>query len=91
MVFADTKSADLDLLTLKARVNERIDQLIRSGAHIHIPRADRDYEVTVGLRMLTLRRIIEESSDGVLSIAPGEEPLIEYYSNSISHLLNISN
>ncbi len=90
-IFADAGTGELDLLTLKARVNERIDQLVCSGAHIHIPRSDRDYEVTVGLRMLTLRHIIRESDDGMLSIAPGEEPLIEYYANSISHLLQIAN
>ncbi|MCY6380509.1 1-acyl-sn-glycerol-3-phosphate acyltransferase [Hoeflea prorocentri] len=76
-----------DRLSLKARVDALIDRLIENGAHVHVPRADRDYEVTVGLRMLTLRRIVTEADDGTLHIAPGDEPLVAYYANAIRHLL----
>ena len=86
MVFADAGNEKLDRLTLKARVDALIDKLLASGAHVHVPRADRDYEVTVGLRMLTLRRIVSEDGDGLLHIAPGDKPLIDYYANAIRHL-----
>ena len=41
--------------------------------------------MTVGLRMLTLRRLVEEK-DGLYAVRPVELPLIRYYANSISHL-----
>lgn len=82
----DAGEAGLDRLSLKARVDAMIDRLEASGAHIHIPRHDRDYEVTVGLRMLTLRKIVAEDSNGTLTIAQGEEPLVTYYANAIRHL-----
>jgi glycerol-3-phosphate O-acyltransferase len=82
----DAGADGLDRLSLKARVDAMIDTLEAGGAHIHIPRHDRDYEVTVGLRMLTLRRIVAEGENGMLTIVPGEEPLIAYYANSIRHL-----
>ena len=37
-------------------------RLIASGAHIHIPRADQDYAVEVGLRMLLLRHFVLEEN-----------------------------
>jgi hypothetical protein len=40
----------------------------------------------VGLRMLTLRRLVEER-DGLYAARPAELPLIRYYANSIAHLL----
>ncbi len=76
----------IDLLSLKSEVNSLIDRLRDRHAHVHIPHADRDYEVTVGLRMLQLRHIVTSSEDGILHIVPGEEPLVAYYANSIRHL-----
>ncbi len=86
-VLIDAGKETLDRLTLKARVDALIDRLVDSGAHVHVPRADRDYEVTVGLRMLTLRRIVSENQDGTLHITPGDEPLVAYYANAIRHLV----
>jgi glycerol-3-phosphate O-acyltransferase len=83
----DAAKERLDRLALKARVDALIDRLAERGAHVHIPRADRDYEVTVGLRMLTLRRIVTEDDDGLLTITPGDEPLVTYYANAIRHLV----
>ncbi|WP_136657080.1 1-acyl-sn-glycerol-3-phosphate acyltransferase [Nitratireductor sp. XY-223] len=76
----------LDRLALKARVDALIDRLIEAGAHVHIAHDDRDYEVSVGLRMLTLRRIVTEDADGMLHIAPGDAPLVAYYANAVRHL-----
>ncbi|MEX3009274.1 1-acyl-sn-glycerol-3-phosphate acyltransferase [Hoeflea sp. TYP-13] len=87
MVLDDAGKEQLDRLTLKARVDALIDRLIANGAHVHIPRTDRDYEVTVGLRMLTLRNIVSETDDGLLRITQGDEPLVTYYANAIRHLV----
>ncbi len=77
----------LDRLALKARVDALIDRLLANGAHVHVPRSDRDYEVTVGLRMLTMRHIVSEAGDGTLHIRPDDERLVEYYANAIRHLI----
>jgi glycerol-3-phosphate O-acyltransferase len=71
-------------LELKAEVNARIARLEAAGAHIYVPRADRDYAVGVGLRMLTLRHLVGEA-DGLYSALPGELTLLRYYANSIAH------
>jgi glycerol-3-phosphate O-acyltransferase len=87
LALLETRHEAPDLLTLKARVNRLTEQLAQKGAHLHIPRSDRDYEVEVGLRMLKTRRIVTESETGKLQIASGEGPLVEYYANAIRHLL----
>ena len=61
-------------------------RLVLGGAHIHIPRADQDYAVEVGLRMLLLRHFVEEEN-GLYRANPREEMLLRYYANSIAHLL----
>ena len=48
-VFLDSNDDALDLLEIKGRTQALIDRLEREGAYVHIPRADRDYAVTVGL------------------------------------------
>ena len=73
-------------LELKARVLEEIESLERRGAHVYVPRGDQDYAITVGLRMLTLRHLVEEDAQGLYRAAPGELPLLRYYANSIAHL-----
>ena len=56
-----------------------------AGAHMHVPRGDPDYGLEVGVRMLTLRRIIKEK-DGAYVFLPGGKELATYYANAISHL-----
>ncbi len=75
-------------LDLKAEVHRLITGLTAGGAHIYIPRRDHDYAVTVGLRMLTLRHIVE-GEDGLYRASPGEVPLLQYYANSIRHLFPV--
>ena len=73
----ELKGAALDLLAgLEAR-----------GAHVYVPRGDQDYAIRVGLRMLTLRRLVAESA-GLFTAEPGELPLLAYYANSISHFFS---
>jgi glycerol-3-phosphate O-acyltransferase len=72
-------------LEIKAEVLRVIEELSGAGAHIYIPRADQDYAVTVGLRMLTLRNLVSEK-DGLYAPLPEELSLLLYYANSIRHL-----
>jgi glycerol-3-phosphate O-acyltransferase len=74
-------AAELDLKVEARRLLERLE-----GAHVYVPRRDLDYALTVGLRMLRLRRLVDER-DGVFSPRPEELPLIRYYANSIAHLV----
>jgi len=61
------------------------DQLAAGGAMIHVPRDDPDYLVTVGLRMLLLRHIVEQQPGGY-RVNPDELDILRYYANAIVHL-----
>ncbi len=74
-------------LELKSKIFELISNLESNGAYTHIPREDRDYAVSTGLRMLTLRHIVEKTDQGLFRANPKETILLEYYANSIAHLL----
>jgi glycerol-3-phosphate O-acyltransferase len=78
--------AAMDELELKARVHELSRDLEQAGARVYVPRSDQDYAVTVGLRMLVLRRIVR-AEDGLFLVNPPELPLLEYYAGSIAHFL----
>jgi glycerol-3-phosphate O-acyltransferase len=75
----------LSLLDIKQRVSDLIGELERRGSYVHIPRADRDYAISVGLRMLTLRHLVLET-DGSYRANPEELILLKYYANAIVHL-----
>jgi len=66
-------------------VGNLIAALETSGAYVHIPRADRDYAIDVGLRMLTLRHLVLEE-DSNYRANPKELLLLRYYANAIAHL-----
>lgn len=76
----------LSMLELKSRVLAITQRLAASAAHVHIPRGDQDYAIEVGLRMLRLRHLVAEV-DGLYRVNADELPLLDYYANSISHLL----
>lgn len=61
---------------------DKVSALSREGRHVHVPRADMIYAAKVGLRMLTLRRIVTEA-DGVYRINPDEAILLSYYANML--------
>jgi glycerol-3-phosphate O-acyltransferase len=75
----------LTLFEIKGRVSALIGDLERSGSYVHIPRADRDYAISVGLRMLTLRHLVIEADD-TWRANPNERVLLQYYANAIVHL-----
>jgi glycerol-3-phosphate O-acyltransferase len=85
-VFTRDPDAALGELELKARVHQLMVRLEMAGARVYVPRSDRDYAVTVGLRMLVLRRILQ-LDDGLFRANPHDRPLLAYYANSIRHLL----
>ena len=84
-VFVRQAERRLSELELKAEVAQLVAALQARGAHIYVPRADFDYSLTVGLRMLRLRRLVEER-DGLFQVRAVELPLVQYYANSIAHL-----
>lgn len=70
---------------LKVAAVARMEHLRAEGAHVHVPRADFEYAVEVGLRMLTRRRIVTATPEGYRAIA-GEAELLTFYANSLAHL-----
>jgi glycerol-3-phosphate O-acyltransferase len=75
----------LDELELKVRASDLVAHFESRGAKLYLPRGDRDYAFHVGLRMLTLRRLVEET-DGLFVAVATDRPLLAYYSNAIAHL-----
>ncbi len=85
-VFVKHPERGLSALELKAEVGHLIERLERSGARIYVPRRDFDYAINVGLRMLLMRHLVDES-EGLYLAREKELPLLRYYANSIAHLL----
>ena len=85
-VFVRHPARSMSELEVKAEAQALIDELEARGAYVHIAHADRDYSVSVGLRMLALRHFIEES-DGLFRANEDEGEMLRYYANSIEHHL----
>jgi len=73
-------------LELKGEILRLMTGAVARGAHVYVPRGDEDYAIDVGLRMLTLRRLVVVS-DGIFRPRKEELPLLAYYANSIAHWL----
>jgi len=84
-VFVAHPSRALSGLEVKAEVERLLEGLQARGARVYLPRGDLDYALTVGLRMLRLRHLIDEA-DGLFTACAPELPLLAYYANSIAHL-----
>ncbi len=85
-VFAAQPQRGLSQLELKAEAQALLSRLQEAGAHVYVPRSDLDYALTVGLRMLTLRHLVDEEA-GLYTPRAAELPLLRYYANSIVHLV----
>ena len=85
-VFAAQPQRALSELELKSEIGRLLGRLESAGAHVYIPRGDLDYALTVGLRMLRMRHLVEEN-EGVFHARQDEMPLLAYYANSIAHLI----
>jgi glycerol-3-phosphate O-acyltransferase len=75
----------IDELELKVRAGELMAHFEGKGAKLYLPRDDRDYAMHVGLRMLVLRRLVDDKA-GLFSAVPDERPLLAYYANAVAHL-----
>ncbi|MCF8150991.1 MAG: 1-acyl-sn-glycerol-3-phosphate acyltransferase [Burkholderiaceae bacterium] len=84
-ILARDPSRALSELELKAAAHAFMGELEAGGAHLYLPRHDHDYAIGVGLRMLTLRRIVLEQ-DGLFRPAPEQIETLNYYANAIAHL-----
>lgn len=73
-------------LEVKARIFELQEELARRGTPAYIPRNSPEYAAEVGLRMLTLRRLVVEE-DGRYRARREEEKVLTYYAHSIEQLL----
>ena len=69
---------------LKERIDAMVDELNAVGAHVYVPRKDAAYFLEVGLRMLTLRRLVVVA-DGVYRVNWKEVSILRYYANAIDH------
>ena len=85
-IFLEAGDKTIGELELKSLIFKQMTKLEKSGAYVHIPRQDRDYAASMGLRMLTLRHLVNETDDGLFQANPKETVLLEYYANSIAHL-----
>jgi glycerol-3-phosphate O-acyltransferase len=85
-VFCAQPDRALSELELKVAAHALKDQLENNGAHVYVPHADADYALSVGLRMLTLRHLVEKQ-DGLYRVATAELPVLSYYANAIAHHL----
>ncbi len=85
-VFLQAGGKKMSEMEIKSRTFKIVQELEAKGAHVHIPREDRDYAVSAGIRMLTLRHLVEEE-DGFYWAKEDEKLLLQYYANSIVHLL----
>jgi len=83
-VFVENPDRTFSELEIKARVQSLIGELEGHGAHVYIPRSDRDYAIEVGLRMLILRHLVLEE-DNLFQAAPEEIKILQYYANAIMH------
>ena len=72
---------------LQSKTQALLDGLGDRGARIYLPRDDVEYFVTVGLRMLKLRHLVEERGEKYRAHGR-EQAVLRYYANAIAHLLN---
>jgi len=84
-VFVAHPDRAMSELEIKAEVGHILESLEAKGARVYLPRGDLDYALTVGLRMLRLRHMVDEA-DGLFTASKQELPLLGYYANSIAHL-----
>lgn len=85
-IFTEDPGTVRSELEIKAAVLARMRALEARGFHVYVPRADQDYAVSVGLRMLSLRRLVTVR-DGLYTAEPTELKVLNYYANAVVHLV----
>jgi glycerol-3-phosphate O-acyltransferase len=83
-VFRREPGRALSELEIKSAAFRLLHDWEARGAHIYVPRHDQDYAIGVGLRMLTLRHVVEERH-GLFQAVPENLPVLAYYANSVAH------
>jgi glycerol-3-phosphate O-acyltransferase len=86
-VFVRNPGRPLASIELKTEVERIVESLERSAARVYVPRRDLDYALDAGLRVLLMRRLVEEK-EGAYLAREAELPLLRYYANSIAHLVD---
>ncbi|NIM48136.1 MAG: glycerol-3-phosphate acyltransferase [Gemmatimonadales bacterium] len=81
--FGETLVRRNDLLE---RVDEFRDHLLKTGAKLIRPERPPDAILDRAWRMLRMRRLVVRQRDAFI-ILPRQRPLLEYYRNSVKHLL----
>ena len=71
---------------LAERVAAQISRLAAAGAHVELFNGDIATEVENAVNHLLMRQLVDEVADGVQMA--GEHGLLQYYANSIAHLLD---
>ena len=79
----------ISTLELKLAVARLMADLRQMGGQVFVPRADEEYAVDVGLRLLVLRRLVIDT-DGIVQIAPGQDAVLRYYANATAHLTTVA-
>ena len=85
-IFLESHGQWMSELEVKSRTFDLISKLESRGAHIYIPREDRDYAVSAGLRMLTLRHLVK-ARNGLYRMNQTEDTIMRYYANAIAHFI----
>ncbi len=85
-VITEKPDSAMSEFELKASVYELLASLENAGYQAYIPRGNREYAVTVGIRLLLLRRVLTVK-EGLYHLNPNDTALLQYYANSIAHLL----
>lgn len=83
-VLLDAQPEGLHAAELQERVNRRMGELERFGAHVYLSSQNRVASILNALNMLQLRKLVGES-DGVYWAIPDEVNVLTYYANAIVH------
>jgi glycerol-3-phosphate O-acyltransferase len=91
-VILENPDTEFSATELQDKVETLSKQLQASHAHVYVPRNDPDYSFEVGLRMLTLRKMIIESDEENISertykLNHDYKDVVQYYANSIKYLV----
>ncbi|MBP1772275.1 MAG: glycerol-3-phosphate acyltransferase [Holophagaceae bacterium] len=85
-VYHSLGKADPGRALLRDRMLEVLAAAQDQGLPLYLPRGSYQRTFDVGLRVLLLRRILVQE-DGRLVLPPHKQPLLDYYCNGVSHLL----
>ncbi|MGI9333760.1 MAG: 1-acyl-sn-glycerol-3-phosphate acyltransferase [Gammaproteobacteria bacterium] len=86
VIFLEHPERRYTVIALRRRVAEQLQRFEEMKSHVYMPRRDPEYFVEVGLRMMTLRRMVEveqEQPERTYKANEGELRLLAYYANAI--------